>query len=96
MCTICFIIHEDPFFSYKSPFGITYLQLFFLQGAVGAEKCGDKPVEETDLPGVRTMHLQFQLGKAEGVTTGLFKGTNGTSLSKHRWLPDKIEELAPF
>lgn len=66
------------------PLAYHNLQLFFLQGAVGTEKGGDRPDEETDLPGVRTIHLQFQLGKAKGVTPVLFKGTNGTTLSKQR------------
>lgn len=47
------------------------------------EKGGDKPDEETVLPQIRTIHLQFQLGKVKGATTGLFKGTNDTTLSKH-------------
>lgn len=48
------------------------------------EKGGDKPDEETDrlMPGVETIPLQLQLGKAEGVITGSFKGTGGTTLSK--------------
>lgn len=62
------------------------------------EKGGEKPDEETNwlMPGAGTVHLQLQLGKAKGATPGLFKGTNGTTLSKHRWLPEEKEDLAPF
>lgn len=48
------------------------------------EKSGDKLDEETVLPQIRTIHLQLQMGKAKGITTGLFKRTDDTTLSKHR------------
>lgn len=51
---------------------------------MGKKKGGDNPNEETNwlLPGIETIPLQLQLGEAEGVITGLFKGTDGTTLSK--------------
>lgn len=95
-----YVILPMQILSFHTSLSLEYhnLQLFFLQGAVGTEKGGDKPDEETDLlmPGVRAIYLQLQLGKAKGVSTGLFKGTNGTTLSKHKWLRERKEELAPF